>query len=927
MNKGALKTNLSGFIKKKLFWVCLCLFSCNPWCQAQIRNFWPIAPADALLFDSVPVKSIPFITYPIASTAICDSLGKLVFYIRFDTIFNGNHLPLYNGTSIKTPNWISHSICLNYAQKKYAIIGNRRDSINSNNCPVYVYYLDMAYNNGQGRVEAIDTPVSGKHQIHDLIYNPTLQKFLVVLQNANFADSLQYLYLGSMGFNSPLTLTDSLLIDNPMPYRSWPIFNHAANGFTDFNVDSTQIITYSIDLNTLTFKPVKKSRKFGKHLFPFTYSPSDSFILGVYIPSTTFKVSIYQYNVFTDSITYLDSNYLFRRKIDNLNPLWLLPDHNIYAVVTDYYLNCMILRILNPDKQLDSLNIEIGTIPINKRAYPYFNMLDHITIQRVGFTYETTCRGINLYNHCDTGLFTQFIWYVGNDSFLQNTPHTNRWNNSPVQIHYSQLPRKSGKIILTIKALKSNGFATYSRDSVYYLAHPVARFIPSSSQGCQYVAYTFNDSSYADTSTATGYYWHYYFGDGTDTLISAKKMLSGLKVKHTYTSSGIFNVRLVFNNGFCSDTFDFTNIVTILPAPKPGFTVSSMNWCGVPATIALKSNTTTNVVRYFFNMGNEDTISSINPLVNYTYTKPGRYLIKQQVLGITGCITEDSVWIEVKNGLSKSDTVQVLYTTVISNSSTKTVWKAIPYAVRYSVNTTKSTTDTFYIDPAAQPGISSEAYIISAYDSCGNRTAESHTAKTIFLKAKNVNYNEFALLEYTPYETWKLGVMEYRIEYYNKNLNEWELLTSNPSTKFTYNADVVPSNSEILNNTPEICYRITAFEKDGNLQMTSSNIACVDIYPVVFIPTAFSPNNDGVNDFFKPVCAGLTIYIFEIYDRWGQLLYSDTPESKGWDGTFHGKPLPPDVYIYRLSANSYLKSSITNDARSIEKRGSLMLLH
>ena len=66
------------------------------------------------------------------------------------------------------------------------------------------------------------------------------------------------------------------------------------------------------------------------------------------------------------------------------------------------------------------------------------------------------------------------------------------------------------------------------------------------------------------------------------------------------------------------------------------------------------------------------------------------------------------------------------------------------------------------------------------------------------------------------------------------------------------------------------------------------------------MPTAFSPNGDGINDLFQP--AGLTggsnkVTKFEIYNRWGQLLYSDNI-AYSWDGNFNGVPQPIDVYIY-----------------------------
>jgi gliding motility-associated-like protein len=67
-----------------------------------------------------------------------------------------------------------------------------------------------------------------------------------------------------------------------------------------------------------------------------------------------------------------------------------------------------------------------------------------------------------------------------------------------------------------------------------------------------------------------------------------------------------------------------------------------------------------------------------------------------------------------------------------------------------------------------------------------------------------------------------------------------------------------------------------------------------------YIPNAFSPNNDAVNDVFTPLGLGLKSYEMLIYDRWGELIFSTTDISKGWDGsTLNGeKPSQTDVYVY-----------------------------
>ncbi len=69
----------------------------------------------------------------------------------------------------------------------------------------------------------------------------------------------------------------------------------------------------------------------------------------------------------------------------------------------------------------------------------------------------------------------------------------------------------------------------------------------------------------------------------------------------------------------------------------------------------------------------------------------------------------------------------------------------------------------------------------------------------------------------------------------------------------------------------------------------------------VIMPTAFTPNNDGLNDRLKPFLAGVQgLRRFTIYNRLGQVVFNTTSEGMGWDGTFRGVPLDPAVFVWTI---------------------------
>jgi gliding motility-associated-like protein len=72
------------------------------------------------------------------------------------------------------------------------------------------------------------------------------------------------------------------------------------------------------------------------------------------------------------------------------------------------------------------------------------------------------------------------------------------------------------------------------------------------------------------------------------------------------------------------------------------------------------------------------------------------------------------------------------------------------------------------------------------------------------------------------------------------------------------------------------------------------------ITPKIYVPTAFSPNGDGINDFFNIAYLNLKNFNAMIFDRWGNKLFQTQDPSFRWDGTVKGNPLPEGVYTIYL---------------------------
>lgn len=112
------------------------------------------------------------------------------------------------------------------------------------------------------------------------------------------------------------------------------------------------------------------------------------------------------------------------------------------------------------------------------------------------------------------------------------------------------------------------------------------------------------------------------------------------------------------------------------------------------------------------------------------------------------------------------------------------------------------------------------------------------------------------------------------------------------------------------------CYRIVA-EKRGEAQTRSwSNDTCFYYDAYIYVPSAFTPEGNGLNDEFRVVGSNLKTFDMKIFSRWGEKLYESGSLEKGWDGTYKGKPAPSGSYLVLIKykgnrKNHFYKGSVT----------------
>ncbi len=115
----------------------------------------------------------------------------------------------------------------------------------------------------------------------------------------------------------------------------------------------------------------------------------------------------------------------------------------------------------------------------------------------------------------------------------------------------------------------------------------------------------------------------------------------------------------------------------------------------------------------------------------------------------------------------------------------------------------------------------------------------------------------------------------------------------NPATSLINPQSLTPSTIPLLNDT---LFNLAVANVEG---CTASKDLPVKVLHKFYMPTAFTPNSDGLNDVFRiPAGSSLVLGSFSVFSRWGNLVFTTTNIKKGWDGKIFGEPADNGIYVY-----------------------------
>lgn len=378
----------------------------------------------------------------------------------------------------------------------------------------------------------------------------------------------------------------------------------------------------------------------------------------------------------------------------------------------------------------------------------------------------------------------------------------------------------------------------------------------------------FRDSSLSFT-TIQDYYWN--FGDGTTSTSENSP--------HLYTQPGIYTVsHTITAEDGCLSPPD-TEMITV--ADNPTLSLNVFDTCQdlLPRIDTNVSLNFGNINQWEWTLDGVDSSSSQNP--NFSNLLPGNHSILLTITSNFGC----------KSNTATSDFNIKPTPAITFNPNSGCVNTPIIFSAQQTDNITtinnwhwnfgdndssnqKNTQHIYSVEGNYNVQLSAEAT-----DGCTTTIAENVLANQAHANAGN----DTVVLPNSLFQLHGSGGVSY---------------TWSPTTGL--------SNPDISNPTGSInesqTYLLNVATAEG-CNDTASVTVTIFKGSAIYVPTAFTPNGDGLNDIISPYLIGIkTLYYFTIYNRWGRQVFSTNEMNKGWDGNLRGQPSNPGVYAWMLEA-------------------------
>ncbi len=229
------------------------------------------------------------------------------------------------------------------------------------------------------------------------------------------------------------------------------------------------------------------------------------------------------------------------------------------------------------------------------------------------------------------------------------------------------------------------------------------------------------------------------------------------------------------------------------------------------------------------------------------------------------------------------------------------------------------TSDTFLLDSSFDVDEESYCYEIIVTDKCGLISNASNPGCNVVLKGNSKYWPDpYFDLNWDDYRGWENGVLQWEVERRFGNKPQFDFLATGSSNR-TFR------DKELDYDWGGYEFRVRAKEWvqgnqiDYNAESLSNWIYLIQP-PEVWVPDAFTVNQDGINENWGTFPLFVKNYSMKVYDRWGAKIWESTDKKQQWGGLFKDQQVPDGVYAWLLTFDGW-------DNETYQKTGTVIVLH
>jgi gliding motility-associated-like protein len=431
----------------------------------------------------------------------------------------------------------------------------------------------------------------------------------------------------------------------------------------------------------------------------------------------------------------------------------------------------------------------------------------------------------------------------------------------------------------------AGGCVDFKEQTIQVLTPPTAKF-GSSAPACETQTVTFTDSSTVQPGTGTIATWTWNFGDGTPSVVRN----NNTPVTHTYAAAGPYTVTLqvTTNNGCRSAVTSLP--ITVRPLPTVDFSVSKTCLPSANAQftdLSTIADGTQNAFTYLWTFGDpatglNDTSRAKNP--SHIYTNLGPYTVTLRVTSGNGCVTTrskvyDDIHAQPIADFAISDADGVCIGDAVSFTDNSNYQDGTPVSWFWSLGdgTIRNTQNIGNYTYATARTYPVKLLVVNSHGCPSDTTTKQFTVH--------------------PYPVVNAGPDRFVLE--GGTITLEPIVTGN-DLQFLWSPGIYLSSTTVekpvFQAGEDRTYTLTVTARGG---CSASDQMFVKVLKMPQVPNTFTPNNDGINDFW--LIDYLNTYPsnrVQVFSRTGQLVFESKGYGKPWDGTMKGKPLPFDTYYY-----------------------------